>query len=68
LYKTSYAIWQELQKDMGITFDLMYDPVGWQVLLEQINKLEGTPIYLHQGGLLGNISMEERYKRKANML
>ena len=68
LYKTSYAIWQELQKDMGVTFDLMYDPVGWQVFLEHINRLEGTPIYLHQGGLLGNISMEERYKRKANML
>ncbi|MDD2383777.1 MAG: 1-aminocyclopropane-1-carboxylate deaminase/D-cysteine desulfhydrase [Sulfurospirillaceae bacterium] len=68
LYSESYAIWNELQETMGVTFDLMYDPVGWNVLMEHIKTLQGTPIYLHQGGLLGNISMEERYKRKANML
>ncbi|MDD3344444.1 MAG: 1-aminocyclopropane-1-carboxylate deaminase/D-cysteine desulfhydrase [Sulfurospirillaceae bacterium] len=68
LYKESYAIWRELQEDMGVTFDLMYDPIGWLVLLEHIDELNGTPIYLHQGGLLGNLSMEERYKRKKTII
>ncbi len=49
---------------MGITFDLMYDPVGWQKFLLHVEELEGTPIYIHQGGVLGNESMKQRYKRK----
>ena len=53
---------------MGVVFDLVYDPVGWNALLEHHALLDGTPIYLHQGGILGNASMIQRYARKANML
>jgi 1-aminocyclopropane-1-carboxylate deaminase/D-cysteine desulfhydrase-like pyridoxal-dependent ACC family enzyme len=64
LYRELYELWLELKKDMGITFDLMYDPVGWQKFLLHIDEIEGTPIYIHQGGVIGNESMLERYKRK----
>lgn len=59
-----YELWQELKRDMGITFDLMYDPVGWKKFLLHVDSIKGTPIYIHQGGVLGNESMKQRYKRK----
>lgn len=68
LYPKLYGLWMRLKEQMGVEFDLVYDPVGWSVLLEHIERLEGTPIYIHQGGLLGNISMEERYKRKKTII
>ena len=68
LYIELYVLWQHLKDEMGVEFDLVYDPVGWSVLLEHISSLDGTPIYLHQGGILGNDSMVQRYARKANML
>jgi len=64
LYPELYELWKELKENMGITFDLMYDPVGWQKFLLHIEDIEGTPIYIHQGGVIGNESMLERYKRK----
>ncbi len=64
LYLEAYAIWKELKSDMGIEFDLMYDPIGWIKFLINMEKCDGTPIYIHQGGLIGNESMEARYKRK----
>lgn len=68
LYVELYVLWQRLKDEIGVEFDLVYDPVGWKVLLEHLSRLEGTAIYLHQGGLLGNVSMLARYVRKANML
>lgn len=68
LYPELFELWQSLKDEMGVEFDLVYDPVGWQALLAHISSLNGTPIYLHQGGLLGNNSMIARYARKANML
>ena len=68
LYPELFALWQRLEKEMGVVFDLVYDPVGWNALLEHHALLDGTPIYLHQGGILGNASMIQRYARKANML
>lgn len=68
LYVEFYVLWQCLKDEMGVEFDLVYDPVGWTALLEHLPRLEGTPIYVHQGGLLGNVSMLARYARKANML
>ncbi len=64
LYIELYVLWKRLKEEMGVEFDLLYDPVGWKSLLENEENLQGTPIYIHQGGLLGNLSMEERYKRK----
>lgn len=68
LYPELYAQWKEVQDCIGVTFDLVYDPVGLKTLMEHLPSLDGTPIYIHQGGILGNVSMLERYKRKSNML
>lgn len=68
LYVEFYVLWQRLKEEMGVEFDLVYDPVGWTALLEHLPHLEGTPIYIHQGGILGNSSMEERYKRKKTII
>ena len=64
LYRDSYNIWLKLRHEMGIEFDLLYDPHGWLTLLEN-PKLFNTPLlYIHQGGLIGNESMLKRYERK----
>ena len=74
LHKELYLLWQELKAKTEITFDLLYDPVGWVHMLAYLNSLElgksqsiPTMIYLHQGGLLGNETMLQRYKRKFKM-
>jgi len=64
LYPEVYTLWIRLKEQMGVEFDFVHDPVGWSVLLEHIERLEGTPIYIHQGGLLGNVSMLKRYQYK----
>ncbi|WP_024955322.1 1-aminocyclopropane-1-carboxylate deaminase [Sulfurospirillum arcachonense] len=68
LDKELYALWSELKSDMGITFDLMYDPVGWKKFLLHVKQINGTPIFIHQGGVKGNESMLERYKRKYGII
>jgi 1-aminocyclopropane-1-carboxylate deaminase len=66
LYEAFYAIWQALKNDTGIEFDLLYDPLGWLILMDYIeNTKDKTPVlYIHQGGLLGNKTMLPRYLRK----
>lgn len=68
LYKELYELWYELKIDMGVAFDLMYDPVGWQKFLLHIDEIEGTPIFIHQGGIKGNESMLKRYERKYGII
>ena len=63
LYKENYQIWFEL-KEAGIEFDLLYDPIGWQVVMNNLYILGEKIIYIHQGGLKGNESMLQRYERK----
>jgi 1-aminocyclopropane-1-carboxylate deaminase len=60
LYKNLFDLWNEL-KNAGIEFDLLYDPVGWDTILYY--GLDNI-LYIHQGGLKGNITMLKRYKRK----
>jgi len=67
LYKENYQIWLELKK-AGIEFDLLYDPIGWQVVMNNLDILGDKIIYIHQGGLKGNESMIERYERKFGRL
>lgn len=64
LYKENYKIWLKLQQQTGVEFDLLYDPLGWRVLLAHPEILTKPVLYIHQGGLLGNESMLPRYKRK----
>jgi 1-aminocyclopropane-1-carboxylate deaminase/D-cysteine desulfhydrase-like pyridoxal-dependent ACC family enzyme len=63
LYKEFYDIWKEL-KNAGIEFDLVYDPKGWVTMLYHKKIFKKEILYIHQGGILGNISMLRRYERK----
>ena len=64
LYKENYKIWLKLHQQTGVEFDLLYDPLGWQVLLAYSELFSKPTLYIHQGGVLGNESMLPRYKRK----
>ena len=64
LYKENYKIWLKLQQETGVEFDLLYDPLGWRVLLEHPEVFSKPILYIHQGGVLGNESMLPRYERK----
>jgi len=60
LYKNLYQIWKELKLN-GIEFDMLYDPIGWESVAYYGVK---DILYIHQGGLKGNVTMLKRYKRK----
>jgi 1-aminocyclopropane-1-carboxylate deaminase/D-cysteine desulfhydrase-like pyridoxal-dependent ACC family enzyme len=65
LYKENYALYKELYEQTNIEFDLLYDPIGWRVLLNNIDSYKGYKVlYIHQGGLKGNETMLQRYERK----
>ena len=66
LYRESYNIWLKLRHEMGVEFDLLYDPHGWLTLLENPKLFDKPLLYIHQGGLLGNESMLKGYERKYN--
>jgi len=48
-------------KHAGVEFDLIYAPLMWQTLLENMKNISGTVLYVHSGGLMGNATMLERY-------
>lgn len=67
LYKEFYDTYKDLLKQTNIEFDLLYDSLGFIVLEEYLNSLKDDNskiLYIHQGGLIGNISMLERYRHK----
>lgn len=69
LYKEFYDIHRELLKQTNIEFDLLYDSLGWICFEKYISSLENKEknyifLYIHQGGIIGNFSMIERYKHK----
>jgi 1-aminocyclopropane-1-carboxylate deaminase/D-cysteine desulfhydrase-like pyridoxal-dependent ACC family enzyme len=64
LYKENYKIWLKLHQETGVEFDLLYDPLGWRVLLAYPEIFSKPTLYIHQGGVLGNESMLPRYERK----
>lgn len=64
LYKDNYKIWLKLQQQTGVTFDLVYDPLGWRTLFAHPEVFSNPILYIHQGGVLGNESMLPRYERK----
>ena len=63
LYKENYIIWKELKDETNIEFDLLYDPIGWNTLLNNIDD-NYTYMYIHQGGAKGNETMIQRYEYK----
>ena len=67
LYKEFYDVHKELLKQTNIEFDLLYDSLGWICFEKYVSTQKSKDyifLYIHQGGLLGNISMFERYKHK----
>jgi 1-aminocyclopropane-1-carboxylate deaminase len=57
-------MYKKLQLETNITFDLLYDPIGWITLLENYHIFNEEPIiYIHCGGLSGNATMLNRYRR-----
>lgn len=65
LYREHFILWNEIKKSTNIEFDLLYDPIGWNTLQEHLEIFKDCEVlYIHQGGLLGNETMIERYNRK----
>ena len=64
LYKEFYEMHKELKKQTNIEFDFLYDCLGWLCVNKYLRQKEKNILYIHQGGLLGNISMLQRYKYK----
>jgi len=67
LYLSLFQLWQQVLDSSGIEFDLLYDPIGLNVLKHAIESGELKDreiLYIHQGGLLGNATMLPRYLRK----
>ena len=60
-YREFWQIYRKLKEQTGIEFDLLYAPLMWKMLLEQTNE---KILYIHSGGVMGNESMIERYRRK----
>lgn len=69
LYNQFYWKYLELLKETKIEFDLLYDPLCFIKLDEYLSTKEKgiSIIYIHQGGILGNKTMIDRYKRKQNL-
>lgn len=55
--------WRDINRS-GVTFELLYDPLGWICLHSIAAQLTRPVMYIHQGGLQGNESMLPRYRRK----
>lgn len=66
LYRDFYKIWLKLQQETEVEFDLLYDPKGWMVVMDNLDIFSQPTLYIHQGGLIGNESMLPRYERKYN--
>jgi len=59
-YQEFLEIYEKLCKE-GIEFDLLYAPLLWQRLLSSTTE---NILYVHSGGVSGNISMLKRYVKK----
>ena len=64
LYLEFFSIYEELKRETQIEFDLLYDPKGWMILDKFKKEFKESILYIHCGGIIGNSSMIERYKRK----
>ena len=63
-YAELHEIWQKAKAQTGVEFDLIYDPVGLLTLLSHKETFANEVLYIHHGGLTGNISQLLRYKYK----
>ncbi len=63
IYAELFTLWQQFAIQTGITLDLLYDPIGIATLLTH-RDIFSSLLYIHQGGIEGNETMIERYKKK----
>ncbi len=63
---TLYSTINRIIETSQIEFDWVYDPVGWQILIDNLAQLPQPLLYLHCGGLLGNETMSKRYQYHFN--
>ncbi|AXP08797.1 1-aminocyclopropane-1-carboxylate deaminase/D-cysteine desulfhydrase [Campylobacter hepaticus] len=61
-YKEFYQLYIDLKYELGIEFDLLYDILALNIVLKK--EWKNPLLYIHQGGLLGNLSMLQRYRFK----
>ncbi|EJD4759664.1 1-aminocyclopropane-1-carboxylate deaminase/D-cysteine desulfhydrase, partial [Campylobacter jejuni] len=64
-YKEFYELYMDLKLKCNIEFDLLYDILGLSIALKQ--EWKKPLLYIHQGGILGNSTMLERYKFKKSV-
>ena len=60
-YVEFITIYKELL-DSSIEFDLLYSPLMWKAILDQVDE---DILYIHSGGVSGNSSMLKRYEKKS---
>lgn len=66
LYEEFYAMYKHTKEQTHIEFDLLYDSLGFMTLEAYLKENPQKNImYIHQGGLLGNETMLQRYARKS---
>ncbi len=61
--KALLEIYQRALK-AGLEFDLLYDSIGLLCVLEHRKSFKKPLLFIHQGGLLGNLSQLQRYEYK----
>lgn len=65
LDKKNYLIWQALQEQTHVEFELLYDPFMWRCLQDWLEQNPAKNLlYIHQGGTMGNETMLPRYERE----
>lgn len=57
-----FTAYQQLSDSSQIEFDLVYDPIGWKILSNNLAQISSPLLYIHCGGLIGNSSMLKRYQ------
>jgi 1-aminocyclopropane-1-carboxylate deaminase/D-cysteine desulfhydrase-like pyridoxal-dependent ACC family enzyme len=63
IYPEYLDVYQQLLRQ-GVEIDLLYAPKMWVVLSKELEGMDSEILYVHSGGLKGNPSMIERYRRK----
>lgn len=65
--KPHTKVWEmyEYWMGQGVEFDLLYDCLLWIKIKENLARFEDREIvFIHSGGLMGNITQEKRYRLK----
>lgn len=61
LYEELFILTKSVE---NIDFELLYDSVGLMAIYENLDILKPNILYIHQGGLIGDTTMNKRYLEK----